>query len=119
MNKCHHETPFINIDAISLATTLTFDGIYSNKILQHLTDKELKSSIENQYRLVNNGGVIAHSFWNGKGCETIEGIIHNYHTREELIKMFSQKFNILYLDVYEEMDEDDSIFLIAQKVINS
>ena len=115
LNKRHPEIPFLNLDAISLNTTLSFDGIYSNKVLQHLTDEELKSSIENQYRLVNNDGIICHSFWNGEGCETIGGIIHNYHTSEALMELFSRKFKILSIEVYKEMEADDSIFLIAQK----
>ena len=119
LNKCHTDISFLNLDAISLSTTLSFDGIYSNKVLQHLTDKELKTSIENQYRIVNDDGVICHSFWNGEGCDTIGGIIHNYHTRDDLVELFSPKFTILHLEEYKEMDEGDSLFIIAQKVINS
>ena len=115
LNKYHPEIPFLNLDAISLATALTFDGIYSNKVLQHLTVKELKSSIENQYQIVNDDGIVAHSFWKGEGCDTMGGIIHNYHTSENLTELFSPKFNILYLEDYKEMEEGDSLFIIAQK----
>lgn len=115
LNKLHPGTPFINLDAITLDTHSFFDGIYTNKVLQHLTDKELKLSLENQYRILNNNGIVCHSFWNGKGCDTNSGIIHNYHTSEELIELFSQKLNILQITKYAEMGKDDSIFIIAQK----
>ena len=37
---------FIHLDAITLNTNRKFDGIYSNKVLHHLKDNEIKASIK-------------------------------------------------------------------------
>ena len=53
---------FLKLDAVTLDTDQKFDGIYSNKVLHHLTDEELSRSIKRQQVLVNDGGIICHSF---------------------------------------------------------
>lgn len=117
LNKRHPKTTFLNLDVRTLNTSRIFDGIYSNKVLQHLSDEEVEITLEKQYQLLNNKGIIAHSFWKGKGCDTMEGIIHNYHTTEELKEPFSQKFKVISIVVYKEMEEADSILIIAKKQI--
>lgn len=106
---------FLKLNASLLATELTFDGIYSNKVLHHLTDEELESSIKNQARILNNNGLICHSFWKGKGSEVFKGMFVNYHEKESLMRSFSPHFEIINLEEYKEFDENDSIRLIARK----
>ena len=106
---------FLELDAISLKTTLKFDGIYSNKVLQHLTDSELIQSIQRQAELLNPQGIICHSFWKGEGTEVFKGLFVNYHDENDLIKYFGDSFEILSINTYQEFDVEDSILIIAQK----
>ena len=106
---------FLNLDAITLDTNVTFDGIYSNKVMHHLTDDELTQSIKKQHNILNTNGIICHSFWKGKGSEIFKGLFVNYHKKQDLKSLFEDHFEILHLDFYNEFDKDDSILLIGKK----
>jgi SAM-dependent methyltransferase len=106
---------FIELDAVTLDTDQSFDGIYSNKVLHHLKDEELMASIKRQHELLNPGGIICHSFWKGEGSEIFKGLYVNYHSEQNLKDLFSGTFKILLLENYTEFEDDDSILLIARK----
>lgn len=106
---------FLKLDAISLETNLKFDCIYSNKVLHHLTNDELATSITKQYSLLNENGVICHSFWKGEGNESFKGMFVNYHKRDDLIAYFTPLFDILEIEEYKEFEESDSLILIGRK----
>jgi SAM-dependent methyltransferase len=105
---------FLQLDAITLETELTFDGIYSNKVLHHLTDDELAQSIAAQLEILKPNGIICHSFWKGEGTDMFNGMYVNYHTESELKTLFEPHFEILLLEQYMEFEEDDSLLLIAR-----
>ena len=109
----------LNLNAITLETNKIFDGIYSNKVLHHLRDAELRLSIKNQHRILNQNGVVCHSFWKGDKIEEINGLLFNYHTEDELGELFANKFKIVLLETYRELEKDDSIFLIGVKMAAS
>ena len=44
------EADLLKLDAVTIPTDRTFDCIYSNKVLHHLTRKELKESFQRQKR---------------------------------------------------------------------
>ncbi len=120
LNRLTSDNPngkFLELDAITLETDKQFDGIYSNKVLHHLNDKELSASIEHQFDILNSEGIICHSFWDGEGSEVFKGLYVQYYNEEALKKYFEKHFNILLLEKYREFEDDDSILLIAQKNI--
>jgi len=106
---------FLELDAVTLNTKLRFNGIYSNKVLHHLKDKDLKQSIKRQAEILNPQGIICHSFWEGKDSEIFNGMFVNYHTKEDLRLLSSELFDVILTEPYAEFDEDDSILLIAKK----
>lgn len=106
---------FLNLDAVTLETDKKFDGIYSNKVLQHLAEEELRKSILRQVDILNFNGVICHSFWNGEGDEIFNGLLVNYQTKESLGNLFGGNFEILLLEEYREFDDGDSILIIGKK----
>ncbi|MEM9328721.1 MAG: class I SAM-dependent methyltransferase [Bacteroidota bacterium] len=106
---------FLQLDARSLATEKKFDGVYSNKVLHHLKDEELAESVTRQVELLNEPGLICHSFWAGEGSEVFKGMFVNYHTEESLRATFEPHFEILLLDPYAEFDDKDSLVLIAKQ----
>jgi len=103
---------FFDLDAITLKINKKFDGIYSNKVLHHLNDKELKDSISRQVEILNTDGLICHSFWKGKGSEIFHGLYVNYQTESTLKKYF----DILVLEEYREFEDNDSLILIGRKI---
>lgn len=109
------EDNFLHLDAITLACDDNFDGIYSNKVLQHLSDDALKQSIRRQSNILESGGIICHSFWKGEGDEIFKGLLVNYQTEESLRHLFEYSFEVLCLEEYREFDEGDSILLIGKK----
>ncbi|WP_242203028.1 class I SAM-dependent methyltransferase [Aestuariivivens insulae] len=106
---------FLNLDAITLETDKKFDGIYSNKVLQHLTNEDLKRSILRQVDVLHDNGIICHSFWKGEGDEIFKGLLVNYQTNESLRLLFGNYFEILLIEAYNEFEDGDSLVLIGKK----
>jgi cyclopropane fatty-acyl-phospholipid synthase-like methyltransferase len=114
--KAHNpQGKFLSLDATTLQTSAKYSGIYSNKVLHHLTDESLTSSVTRQSEVLIEGGIICHSFWKGEGSEIFKGLFVNYHTDQTLRDFFSDFFDILLLDHYAEFEEGDSILIIAKK----
>lgn len=106
---------FVELDAVTLKVDKKFDGIYSNKVLHHLTDHDLAESIKRQYEILNHNGIICHSFWKGEGTEVYNGLFVNYFTENEIKKMFQDYFEILLLKGYQEFEAGDSLLLISRR----
>lgn len=106
---------FLELDAITLKTDKKFDGIYSNKVMQHLKDKELEASIKRQYEILNPEGIICHSFWKGQGSEVFKGLFVNYHDAINIRAFYKEYFEILSIENYKEFEEDDSLLLLGRK----
>lgn len=106
---------FIALDAVSLKTDQQFDGIYSNKVMHHLPDDDLKESIQRQSDILHPKGIICHSFWRGEDSEIFKGLFVNYHEIADIKVFFEPLFEIISIAYYREFEDDDSIFLIARK----
>ena len=114
--KKHPNADLILLDAITMNTHRKFDCIYSNKVLVHLTRQDLKKSLERQLEVLNSGGIVYHSFWKGDRTEDMHGVHFEYYTESYLTELFNNNYELLDVQVYEEMDEDDSIYVIAKKI---
>lgn len=112
----HPDGNFLELDASSLKTEKKFDGIYSNKVLHHLTDDEILVSIKNQYNILNRDGIICHSFWKGEGSEVYNGLFVNYYTETSIRHLIGKQFEILLIDEYKEFEKDDSFILVGRKI---
>lgn len=115
LKNTYPDEPFLELNAATLQTNLKFDGIYSNKVLHHLTNEHLMSSIKRQYEILNPKGIICHSFWRGEGDEFFKGMHVKYHTEIALEKIFADHFQILHLTSYQEFEAEDSLLLIGVK----
>lgn len=111
----HPNGKFLHIDAVTINTDKTFDGIYSNKVMHHLKDKELADSIIRQSEILNTDGIICHSFWKGEDFEIFKGLYVNYHTEEQLKNYFKDYFEILSIVSYQEFEVGDSLLVIGKK----
>ena len=70
----HPDADLVNLDALTIETDRSFDGIFSNKVLVHMSDEDLDASFARQAEVLNPGGVILHSFWYGEGEEQFGGL---------------------------------------------
>ncbi len=106
---------FVELDATAIETKQRFDCIYANKVLHHLTDNDLQNSIAQQAAMLNADGIVCHTYWKGSGSETFKGMFVNYHTVDELTKLYAPHYTLLKIELYKEFDVDDSVLVIAAK----
>ena len=106
---------FLNLDAVTINTNKTFDGIYSNKVLHHLKNNELADSIKRQSEILNSNGIVCHSFWKGKNFEIFKGLYVNYHNEKELKDLFKDYFDIISINRYQEFEVGDSLLVLGKK----
>jgi len=110
------DADLLHLDARTLETDRKFDAIYSNKALIHLTTEELQQSFDRQHALLNDNGVIMHSFWNGEGEWEAGDLVLRYRNEKELTAMLADKFEILALKPHAKMNDNDSIYVLARKI---
>lgn len=111
----HPDAKLLQLDAISIDTHQTFDAIYSNKVLHHLSHSDLRTSVQNQYVRLNEAGILLHTFWFGDKTETHKGMRFNYYTEDQLTAVFEPQFKIQHINRYTELDELDSVVLVAKR----
>jgi 2-polyprenyl-3-methyl-5-hydroxy-6-metoxy-1,4-benzoquinol methylase len=108
----------LKLDAVTLQTAKRFDGIYTNKVLQHLTKRELRKSIKRQKEILNPGGIAFHSFWKGDKTEHKRGLRFMYYEIAQLKKIIGNDFKILEIKTFTEMEKNDSIYVVMKKSEN-
>ncbi|MEM1250314.1 MAG: class I SAM-dependent methyltransferase, partial [Acidobacteriota bacterium] len=112
----HPSADLLQLDAMTLETDRRFDAVYSNKVLQHLTPEELELSLQRQHALLRESGLVAHSLWYGKGPpQTHQGLLCTYFTEGDLLALLGDRFEVLALERYQEMEPADSLWLIARR----
>ena len=98
---------------MGLETDRVFDCIYSNKVLHHLTIEQLKKSLLRQKEVLSRNGLVMHSFWRGDGVEEHHGLKFIYQTEDSIRTIFSESFDFINVISYTEMDDDDSLYVLA------
>ena len=111
----HPAADLLILDAVSLTTARTFNGIYSNKVLHHLAKPDLQRSFARQQELLTDGGLLMHSFWHGAKEEEMQGLRFVYYTEEELLNTVGPGFEIVATDRYQEFEPGDSLYVLLRK----
>jgi len=114
--KSHKDADLLLLDAVTIETDREFQGIYSNKVLHHLTKEELARSFLRQREVMEVHGIALHSFWKGSEVERYGEMLAVQHESGDLIELLPDSFRVLELSVYTEMDPDDSLCLILQAI---
>jgi cyclopropane fatty-acyl-phospholipid synthase-like methyltransferase len=109
------DAELLRLDARTLEIERTFDGIFSNKALIHMSDAELRASFARQHEVLNDGGLMLHSFWHGKGEQEFGGLTLIYHNEDDLAEMLDGSFDIVEIGRHAKMDDDDSVYVLARK----
>ncbi len=111
----HPNADLLWLDAASLETDRKFDCIFSNKVLHHLSKSQLEKSFRNQTKILNPGGLSFHTFWYGDFEEEYSGLRFVYYTPENLQKLTDDEFEAIELNMYTEMEENDSFYILLRK----
>jgi len=113
--KKHEDADVFVLDARELDTNRIFDCIYSNKVLQHLTKSEFKTSLKKQKDLLNENGILFHSLWRGDKEEKYGDLLFVYYSKESLINLVENDYEIVEIKTYKETHDDDSLYIILKK----
>ena len=113
--QAHPEADVMLLDAATLDTERHFDAIYSNKVLHYLTKAQLKTSFQQQARLLNDGGLLLHSFWYDDKEEEFSGLRFVYYTEQTLDEILGDAYEILKIQQYAEMEDGDSFYVVLRK----
>ncbi len=104
------------LNALTIETLEKFDCIYSNKVLNVFDDSNLQKSFNRQYEVLQEGGVIFHTLWSYDEVFSTEEHYCNSISINKLEQILKNKFVIRDIIKYTEMEEDDSLILIASKI---
>ena len=105
----------LELDAVTLETDQTFNAVYSNKVLHHLSADQLRRSFARQREIVKDGARLAfHSFWKGEGVQEIKGMKFHYFEPRNVIDLLGAGWEVVAHDVYEELEPDDSFWLLLR-----
>ena len=111
----HPASDLLLLDAVDIETDRTFDCIYSNKVLHHIPRAQLRRSFQRQRDILNDNGLLMHSFWYGDTEEEYSGMRFVYYTEESLVEAIGGGFEVEQIDRYEEMEAVDSFYILLRK----
>ncbi len=112
----HPQADLVVQDARLMDIERSFDCIYSNKVLQHLTRAELQESLHRQVDVLVAGGILFHTLWYGEGVEVHAGLRSVYYTEESFEALVGSEYELVEVGRYAEMDEGDSLYVVLKKV---
>ncbi len=107
------DAALLQLDAVTLRTDLKFDAVYTNKVMHHLDYSQMKASFQRQIEILDGSGIMMHSFWYGEQIERFEGLSFYQVTEEILSQLLPPGIEIIELQRYTEMDEQDSLYMIG------
>lgn len=109
----------VTLEDEKLADLVPFDAMYSNKVLHHLKEDDLKLSLVRQAELLRSGGVLVHCLWHGDKEEFIHGLRFQYYTLDKIQAILPSSLSLTTSEVYTEDEPEDSIFIVLRKNTNS
>ena len=113
--KLHPQADLLVLDAITIKTDRTFDAIYSNKVLYHLGDANLRRSFARQAEVLVDGGYALHSFWLGNSFETMHGLEFHYRSLANVTSMIGDGLTLAASGFYAEDKKYYSFWVLLQK----
>lgn len=94
----------LQLDATVMDIERTFDCIYSNKVLHHLTKNDFEKSLKLQKSILNNNGIIFMTLWHGE------------HKEETMLEGDLRFTYYLEADIREIVEnENDSLLVVLRK----
>ncbi len=109
------KNPYQILDAIEFSLATKYDAIFSNKVMIHFSEEEILKSLFSQKKSLNDGGIVFHTFWRGNSMESKDGLVFHYYEIDNLQILFKSFFEIVEVGYYSEIDEEDSVYIVAKK----
>ncbi len=107
----------LELDAVAIATEESFDAIYSNKVLHHLNDAELRSSFQRQAELLATGSFVYHLIWQRiEDPEIDEGLIFKARSANEFVAAMGSSFELISVEEFCEFEQGDSLAILARRI---
>lgn len=113
--KSNPNVELLNLDPVELSTDKKFDCVFSNKVLNQMDEEDFSKSLSNQYKLINENGLLVHSFWSGEKEENHHGLKWVYYTEEKLKDLIPEEFKIIDIKTYRQNLNYDSLCLVLKK----
>ena len=113
--KVNPSADLVLLDAVKMDIDKSFDCIYSNKVLHHLTRDDLKESLKRQGEVLNHNGILFHSLWYGDKEEKMSGLRFVYYTEATFGDLVESEFDVVEATRYAEMEQDDSLLVVLRK----
>jgi len=111
----HPNADVIVLDAVDIKTDRRFDGIYSNKVLQHLPKPIAAKSIEAQNRVLRPNGIALHSLWHGDSADEHHGLLFQQYTIDTFSDLVANYFDIVESTRHTEVEADDSLYFVLRR----
>jgi len=108
LRASHPALSVLGLDAVTIDSPGAFDAIFSNKVMQHLSDEQLHQSMRRQQLVVRRGGIIAHTFWANSGGRSVS------KTDRCPLGIVAKYFEIAEVVQYGAFLADDSLLVIAR-----
>jgi len=81
----------------------------------HLAREQVRTSLRRQAEVLNDSGVLLHSFWHGEEEEEFSGLRFAYYTAASFARLVGPEFEIVEAERYAEVEEGDSIYFVLRK----
>lgn len=104
----------IQLDAVTIDIDDKFDCIFTNKVFQCLDLINIRKSFERQHEVINKNGIVIHSFW--LKTEEKKDDISTLLSLTDIRSILKGLFQIEKTIIYDEMNESDSVLIVAKKV---
>lgn len=111
----HPQVDVIRLDAVTMQIDRTFDAIYSNKVLQHLTREQMRRSLARQVECLKPGGVCLHALWHGEEIQEHHGLRFTQYTEALVREVLPAGLEIAEALRYAEMEEGDSLRVLLRR----
>ncbi|MEM9452969.1 MAG: class I SAM-dependent methyltransferase [Myxococcota bacterium] len=111
----HPGADVLALDAVTIKTDRTFDVIYSNKVLQHLTREQMRHSLARQVECLNVGGVCLHALWYGEEVQEHHGLRFTQYTEALVREVLPVELELVEILRYTEMEEGDSLRVLLRR----
>ncbi len=106
------------LDAVDFNINQKFDCIYSNKVLQHLSNKDFLKSLQCQSEHLSNNGIIFSTLWSGEYKEEFmfDGQLRFiYYNKAILEKLIPKELGIFKIIYYSEFEANDSLIMVLKR----
>ncbi|MFW7526141.1 class I SAM-dependent methyltransferase [Vibrio ostreicida] len=116
LNKRLPDVLTLTLDAVNIETETQYNAVYSNKVMHHLNDAELRQSFLRQAEVLLPGGFVFHLIWKHiQAPEETHGLSFHPRNLAQMKEAMGRAFNVVEAKVFREFEDGDSLAILARK----